>query len=115
MLGLLVRDIADGAQSLGELDLAAMCRRRGLPAPARQAVRRTPAGRIYLDAAWDDPPVSVEVDGAQHREGLQVSWDNLRQNEVVIEGGLVLRIDLIGLRIVGERFMDQLTRALGRG
>lgn len=33
-------DVADGAHSLGELDLTAALRRRGLPPPSRQVVRR---------------------------------------------------------------------------
>lgn len=32
-LGTVIRDVCDGAQALGELDLARLCRRVGLPAP----------------------------------------------------------------------------------
>ena len=39
-----LRDITDGAQSLGELDFAAMCRRHGIPPPDRQVLRRTALG-----------------------------------------------------------------------
>ena len=62
-----VRDIAFGVQSLGELDFARLCRSRGLPEPSRQVVRQTPGGRIYLDVGWDDVDLVVEIDGAQHR------------------------------------------------
>lgn len=65
-----VRDIAFGVQSLGELDFARLCRARGLPEPSRQVVRQTSGGRIYLDVEWDDFDLAVEVDGAQHRWGL---------------------------------------------
>lgn len=109
-----VRDVTDGAHSLGELDLGAMCRRRGLPAPDHQVVRQTPRGRIYLDAGWRRHRVSLEIDGAQHRQGLQVGWDSLRQNEIVLGGDRVLRIDLLGLRVLGDQLLDQLARALGR-
>ena len=112
LVRLLVRDIADGAQSLGELDFSRMCREKGLPEPARQILRRGPAGRIYLDAGWPDLGVAVEVDGSQHRMALAVMDDNLRANEVVIGGETVLRIDLVGLRLEGPRFMDQVARAL---
>ena len=108
----LVRDIADGAQSLGELDFAAMCRAKGLPEPTRQVLRRGPHGRIYLDAGWPDLGVLVEIDGSQHRMALAVMDDNLRANEVVIGGDTVLRIDLVGLRLEGPRFLDQVDRAL---
>lgn len=106
-----VDDIADGAHSLGELDFAAMCRVRGLPEPSRQVVRRGPRGRVYLDAGWEDLGLAVEIDGAGHRAGLAVTDDLLRQNAVTIGGELVLRVDLLGLRIEGDAFMDQVCRA----
>ena len=114
LVRLLVRDIADGAQSLGELDFSQMCREKGLPEPARQIVRRGPGGRIYLDAGWPDLGVVVEVDGSQHRMALAVMDDNFRANEVVIGGETVLRIDLVGLRLEGPRFTDQVARALAQ-
>ena len=107
-----VRDIAFGVQSLGELDFARLCRARGLPEPARQVVRQTPGGRIYLDVGWDGFNLVVEVDGAQHRWGLAVTKDNLRRNDVTLSGDRVLRIDIIGLRLATDRFMDQVTRGL---
>ena len=116
----LVRDVRDGAQSLGELDFAGLCRERGLPEPERQVVRHGPLGRIYLDVRWRDCPLVVEVDGAQHRLGLAVSSDNLRRNALAIGGDTVLTIDLVGLRLQTTAFMDQvvlahhrLTTALG--
>ena len=107
-----VADIADGAHSLGELDFGEQCRRRGLPTPSRQVLRRGPRGRIYLDVGWDEFGVTVEVDGAFHRVGLAVTDDNLRQNHVVLGGDIVLRIDLIGLRIAATAFMDQVEAGL---
>jgi hypothetical protein len=107
----LVRDIADGAQSLGELDFAALCRAHGLPAPTRQAVRHGPRGRVYLDAAWEDVGLVVEIDGAGHTWGLTPTQDLLRQNDLVLGGEVILRIDLVGLRVDGERFLRQVSRA----
>lgn len=109
-----VRDIAFGVQSLGELDFARLCRARGLPEPSRQVVRQTPAGRIYLDVGWDDVDLVVEIDGAQHRWGLAVTKDNLRQNDITLSGDRVLRIDIIGLRLATDRFMDQVALGLAR-
>lgn len=108
-----VRDIAFGVQSLGELDFARLCRVRGLPEPDRQLVRRGPRGRIYLDVGWDDHDLAVEIDGAQHRWGLAVTSDNLRQNAVVLGGDRVLRIDVIGLRLETDLFMGQVSVGLG--
>ncbi|MGH3355365.1 MAG: hypothetical protein ACRDOJ_05670, partial [Nocardioidaceae bacterium] len=45
-------DVTDGAQALGELDFAALCRKHGLPRPDRQAVRAGSRGRVYLDVYW---------------------------------------------------------------
>ncbi|KRE61628.1 hypothetical protein [Nostocoides sp. Soil756] len=108
----LLRDISDGAQSLGELDFAQLCRRYGLPEPERQVVRRTARGRIYLDVRWAGSRLVVEIDGAGHRVGLAVTDDNLRQNDIALGRDTVLRIDLVGLRIQERLFMEQVARGL---
>jgi hypothetical protein len=107
-----LRDVTDGAQSLGELDFTEMCRRHGIPPPDRQVLRRTAHGRIYLDARWKGTRFVVEIDGAGHRVGLAVTDDNLRQNEVVLGDDRVLRIDLVGLRVHELAFMQQVRRAV---
>ena len=105
------RDIADGAQSLGELDFAALCRGRGLPRPTRQTVRRGPLGTVYLDVFWEDVELAVEIDGSQHTWGLALTDDHFRQNDLVIRGDKVLRMTLMGLRLQPDAFMDQVCRA----
>ena len=105
------RDICDGAQSLGELDFARMCRERGLPEPTRQAIRRVGANRAYLDVAWEDVGLVVEIDGSQHQWGVAATDDQFRQNALVIGGDRVLRMTLMGLRLDSERFMDQVSAA----
>lgn len=107
-------DLADGAQSLGELDFAGLCRAHGLPTPERQVVRRGPKGRIYLDVRWRESSLVVEVDGAGHRLGLAVTSDNLRQNAITLTGDRVLRIDTIGLRLEPDLFMAQVRSGLRR-
>ncbi|KRB47499.1 hypothetical protein [Terrabacter sp. Root181] len=102
-----VRDIAFGVESLGELDFARLCRLKGLPEPDRQVVRRGPRGRIYLDVRWSCCDLVVEIDGAQHRAGLNVMLDNLRQNALVLAGDRVLRISVVGLRLEAELFLQQ--------
>ncbi|QIM20477.1 hypothetical protein G7075_03865 [Phycicoccus sp. HDW14] len=102
-----VRDIADGAHSLGELDFAAMCRRHGIPEPDRQVVRRGPYGRVYLDVRWDAAGLVVEIDGSGHRMGLAVTSDNLRQNAVTLDRDTVLRFDLLALRLEESTVMAQ--------
>lgn len=111
----LAMDIADGAQALGELDFTAMCRHRRLPPPSRQVLRHGPRGRIYLDCRWDGCGLVVEIDGSQHVQGLSVTDDNLRLNSVALQGDLVLHIDLVGLRLCPDLFLDQVEEGLARG
>ena len=112
LISLVIGDLAGGAQSLGELDFALMCRRRGLPEPSRQVVVEGARGRIYLDVRWEELGLVVEIDGAGHRWGLAVTDDNLRMNSLVLGDDLVLRIDVLGLRIHGDEFMDQVAQGL---
>ncbi len=106
-----VRDLCDGAHSPGELDFGRLCRARGLPPPTRQVVRKLPSGRIYLDVAWEDIGLVVEIDGGHHALGLNPVDDALRQNSVTIGGSLVLRIPVLGLRLRPDDFLDQVEQA----
>lgn len=107
-----ISDLVDGAQALSELDFAGLCRRRGLPAPSRQAVVQRPGGRYYLDACWEEWRLAVEIDGVHH-ESVQASIpDALRQNTVTIGGLRVLRIPVLGLRVAPEAFLDQVEDVL---
>ncbi|KNX37865.1 hypothetical protein [Luteipulveratus halotolerans] len=111
-LGQIIRDVCAGAESLGELDFARLCRQYGLPEPERQVVRREGKSRVYLDVRWRDRAVVVEVDGAQHFSGLTPVDDALRQNAVVLGGDAVLRIPVLGLRLYESQFMEQVRAAL---
>ena len=103
--------IAGGAHSLGELDFATMCRRRGLPAPTRQAVRELPNGRVYLDVAWSDIGLVVEIDGSGHLAGPTATDDSLRQSWVVLRGETVIRMTVLGLRLHRREFTDHVCQA----
>ena len=90
-----IRDVCDGAHSLGELDFARLCRARGPPEPSRQVVRTASAdGRVYLDVVWEDIALVVEIDGGHHGLALSPVDDALRQNEVVLGASRVLRVRL---------------------
>jgi len=108
-------DLLGGAQAMGELDFAVLCRARGLPEPERQALRQTRDGQVYLDVFWRRYGVVVEVDGIQHlRADIHVA-DALRQNAVTLDGSTVLRLPLLGLRIAPDDFFAQIETALRRG
>jgi very-short-patch-repair endonuclease len=111
LLSAVVGDLCDGVHSLGELDFAAMCRAAGLTEPTRQVVRTHPGGRVYLDVVWEELGLVVEVDGGHHALALNVVDDALRQNELVLGDERVLRVPVIGLRLLPERFMAQVARA----
>jgi hypothetical protein len=111
-----VEDIAMGAQALSEIDFVALCRRNGLPIPTLQAIRVEPGGRRrYLDAEWrrrDGRRVAAEVDGALHLSARRWYDDQLRQNEIVLGGTLVVRFPSVVVRTEERLVADQLRRAL---
>ena len=107
-----VADLAGGVHSLGELDVARDVRRRGLPEPSRQSVRRRASGTQYLDVEWPAYGVALEVDGAGHEELGQRLDDLLRDLDLLAEGTLVVRVPLVVYRRDRERVLDALGRLL---
>ena len=76
-------ELAGGAQSTAELDVARMCRAHGLSLPRRQTRRRDAAGRNrYTDCEWllpDGRTLVLEVDGLFHMEVEHWEDDLARQ------------------------------------
>ncbi|HWI42704.1 MAG TPA: DUF559 domain-containing protein [Nocardioides sp.] len=107
-----IGDLLDGAKALGEIDVARELRRRGLPPPQRQALRRDRRGRYYLDLYWPDLRLVVEVDGIHHAWAENVVGDALRQNALALSGDTVLRLPLLGLRLEPKAFYDQIGEAI---
>jgi very-short-patch-repair endonuclease len=112
LLHAVVNDLLGGARSLGEIDVGRELRRRGLPEPARQILRRDRANRYYLDLYWPDLRLVVEVDGIHHSWAENVVGDALRQNALALDGDVVLRVPLLGLRLQPEEFYDQIELAI---
>jgi hypothetical protein len=115
LLNEVVLELLGGIRSLGELDVVRGCRERGIPEPDKQVCRRTPDGRYYLDLRWDPWKVVVEVDGIQHAWAGDLVGDALRHNRVAIDGDLVLRLPVLGLRARPDDFFAQIEEALQRG
>ena len=111
-----VADISQGAEALSEIDFGRLCARFGLPRPVRQSIRAEPSGRRrYLDAEWSLPDgrrVAAEVDGALHLTPQRWYDDQLRQNEIVLAGTMVLRFPSVVVRHEPELVAAQLRRAL---
>lgn len=107
-----VLDLMGGAESMGELDVAEICRRRGMPVPDRQALREGTNGRYYLDILWEQFRLAVEVDGIHHAWATSIVGDALRQNDLSLQGLTVLRLPLLGLRVSEDAFFDQVEAGL---
>lgn len=91
--------------------------RVGVPEPDRQHVVRTAAGRVCLDVRWSSIGLVVEIDGSGHERGTTATDDGLRQNRVTIKGDMVLRFDLVALRVRADEVEEQVCAAhatLGR-
>ena len=110
LVGQVVLDLADGSRSLGELDVARALRTRGLPEPARQAVRRRDSGTQYLDADFPSYGISLEIDGSQHDLPDQRLADLLRDLGLATEGRTTVRIPLIAWRLDEAAVLDALER-----
>jgi very-short-patch-repair endonuclease len=115
LLHTVVNELLGGARSLGEIDLARELRRRGLPPPDRQVLRRDRSNRYYLDLYWPRWKLVVEIDGIHHTWAENVVGDALRQNALVLDGDTVLRVPLLGLRLQPDEFLDQIEAALQAG
>jgi very-short-patch-repair endonuclease len=107
-----VIDLMGGAESLGELDVAGICRRRGLPEPDRQVVRRGTNGRYVLDVLWERYRLVLEVDGIHHAWATSIVGDALRQNDLSLQSLTVLRLPLLGLRAAEDAFFEQVEAGL---
>lgn len=107
-----LRDLGDGAESLGELDFARLCRDAGLPEPDRQVLHTRPHGRAFVDAEWTEYGLIVEIDGIHHAEAPALIADALRQNDLTNSHSAVLRLPVLGLRTDPARFMTQIRAAL---
>jgi len=112
LLHSVVNDLLGGARSLGELDVARELRRRGLPPPARQVLRKDRKNRYYLDLYWPEWKLVVEIDGIHHAWAENVVGDALRQNALALAGDTVLRLPLLGLRLTPDDFFAQIGWAL---
>ncbi len=111
-LRFVLADIVDGAESIGELEFARLCRGAGLPEPDRQVRRSGPHGTFFLDTAWSPYGVVVEIDGIHHRSADQAMADASRQNEITLQNSRVLRIPVLGLRLSPDTYLDQVRRLL---
>ncbi|MFL6060172.1 MAG: hypothetical protein ACJ72E_03000 [Marmoricola sp.] len=95
-------EIAGGADSLAELDIARLCRRAGLARPRRQVRRRDATGRIrFTDCEWTLPSgrtLVLEIDGSFHMDVLSWEDDLARQRDLSADGRTIIRCTARELR-----------------
>lgn len=108
LLGRIASDISDGVRSLNELDVAAALRRRGLPEPARQSLRRRPSGTQFLDVDFPEHEVTLEIDGPQHDLPEARLQDLLRDVGLAVEGRTIVRIPMVAWRLDEGAVLDAL-------
>lgn len=108
MIRATLHDIADGAQSLGELDVTRLCREHGLPEPSRQEVRTGRQGRIYLDVYWAEFGVALEINGAGHDRLDQRRKDEIRSLDLQIQGDAAAQVSVLTLRSAPTPFFRAL-------
>lgn len=115
-LRLAIADVSSGAESLGEIDLAHLCRKFGLVPPTRQSRRKDAAGRWrYLDSEWELPDgevVVLEIDGGHHLEVMHWQADMKRERAFVITRRWVLRATVYEVRLEASAVFSDL-RAIG--
>jgi hypothetical protein len=93
VIAAVIGDIAGGAEALSEIDFTRLVVRAfDLPEPTRQESRYDLNGRRrWLDATWEEAKLIVEVDGRHHMDAGQW-WDDMdRENQLKLQGYLVLR------------------------
>ena len=115
---LTLADVAGGSQALIEIDFLRLCRRRGLPLPSRQAVRRDLSGRPrYLDVEWQLPggrAFALEIDGMGTWSRRAGYHDLLRTAELVAAGSAEpMRLPSTAVRIESDR-VERILRAVLR-
>lgn len=98
----LLADVADGAQSLAEVDVRRACRSHGVVPPRSQTSRRDRQGRRrYTDCEWtlpDGRTLILEVDGGFHDEVLQAVADRARNRKLTALNRIVVSCSAYELR-----------------
>lgn len=82
----------------------------GLPLPRQQFRIELRGRRRYIDLAYPDRKLGIEVQGPIHREQSRYDDDRVRMNELVIAGWRPLEITPA---MSDAEILDQLQRALG--
>ena len=107
-------DVELGAHAGSELQYLRFCRAHGLPLPDELQVKVRSGGLHYLDARYRRQKVTVELDGAHHREVATWEADALRTLRVLaaMAGEQVVRLTPGMLRHDGDEVAGHLRTLL---
>jgi very-short-patch-repair endonuclease len=105
-----VAELIAGCRSIGEIDVAAAFRARGLPEPTRQVVRKRANGTTYLDVEFEDYDLVLELDGIQHEQALAKLNDLLRDLAEIRDGRQVVRVSMMAWALDQEAILDALEK-----
>jgi hypothetical protein len=106
LLRRVIDDLAGGAQSFAEIDVARLARQARIPAPRRQAMRVVAGRRRFLDVEFDG--WALEIDGAVHEEPARHAADLLRHNDLTLAGDRILRFAALTVRLEPSKVVAQL-------
>ena len=115
LIAVVLDDVELGAHAGSELAFLRFCRAHGLPRPDELQVRvRSGAATHYLDARYRRQRVTVEVDGAHHREVATWEADALRTLRVAaaMPGERLVRLTPGLMRYDGDEVAELLRRIL---
>jgi len=114
-LGLLLADLEGGAQALSEVEFLRFCRRHGFPRPRCQARLDSAGRRRCLDAEFrsrSGRPVRAEIDGGIHLKLEVRARDTIKDNDLHVDGELVLRYASISIYTDDPDAVRQIRAAL---
>lgn len=95
-----------------EVRLLQLLRAAGMPDPVRQYEVRVGAERYFLDVAYPDRRLCIEVDGREAHEGAAFQRDRTRQNALALAGWTVLRFTWADVTERADEVIAVLARAL---
>jgi hypothetical protein len=112
-------DFRGGAQSLNELDFAALCRRHGVPEPVRQRRVYDAAGKLRsIDVefrARSGRTLRVEIEGLHHLEPANYFADITRHNSLALaDPATTLRVTTWHLTHEAAAFFAGLRQAIAQ-
>lgn len=106
-------DIEGGDRSSLERQVRLLIRRARLAAPSQNHPLRLQGRRVWLDMCYPELRIAIEIDGKAYHV-LSEDWeaDLDRQNEIALDGWLILRLTARVIRRSPEQVVARIRRAI---